>query len=342
MHTSLFTGLYPFEHGVLGQRSARMRPGLPHLFELFQNQGYASAGFSEARVIFEGLDFASWIKDLEPDTSSQLGGFLQKNHSAPQCLFLHFWSTHTPYGAADNRAYGETARLLASGQNHLVRQRYTQAVENLFERKIAPLLSQIELQRWCIFIFGDHGESWTLEEPYHGMTLKNSVLRVPFYCHIPDLGMLPLQRPLLSLIDLFPTLVNIFDLQVDYKGWGRDIRATGKSPPYLAQIHPLPGGDDLTGRIEKHQLVGDYYQGPLWALFDEHYKFTCEELRGRGSLERTLTEEPVDQNSATTSYNALYGQMKKDSAYVHRSIKSPSREAEDQLEQRLRNLGYME
>ena len=342
VHASLFTGLYPFEHGILGQGSANMRSGLPHLFELLQNQGYACAGFSEARTIFEGLDFASWIGDLGPDPTSQVGRILQKNHPAPQCLFLHFWSTHTPYGAADDRAYGETARLLASGQHHIVRQRYTHAVENLFEKKIAPLLSRLELQRWCIFIFGDHGESWTREEPYHGMTLRNSVLRVPFYYHIPGLGMLHLERPLLSLIDLFPTLVNIFKLEVDYKGWGRDIRAQGKSPHYLAQIHPLPGGDDLSGRIEKDQLVGDYYQGPMWALFDEHYKFTWEELRGRGRLERTLTEEPVEANSSTTSYTTLYGQMKKDSAYTDLSPPPPTREAEGRLEQRLRDLGYME
>ncbi len=245
VHTSLFTGLYPFEHGILGQNSPSMRPGLANLFTLFQHKGYAVGGFSEACDIFTGLDFASWIKTSGPDITRSARSFMQHHHGLPQYLFLHYWDAHTPYGAADGRAYGETARLLENGQHHIVIQRYTRALEHLFDFKLTPLLSQLDLEQWCVIIFSDHGESWTLEEPYHGMTLKNSVLRVPLYVHIPRTGISPLPRNLLSIIDLFPTLVNLFELPVDYRGYGRDIRQEDKPDYYLAQIHPLPGQDDL-------------------------------------------------------------------------------------------------
>ena len=56
---------------------------------------------------------------------------------------------------------------------------------SLFERGIAPLLEQIDLEGWSVVIFGDHGESWTPDELYHGRTLRNPVLRVPLWVHAP-------------------------------------------------------------------------------------------------------------------------------------------------------------
>ncbi len=340
VHASLFTGLYPFEHGVLGQGSPRMRSGLSHLFELFDQKDYATRGYSEAQVIFEGLDFAPWIQQFSRNPARQLGAFL--SHPTPKCLFLHYWSTHTPYGAEDNRAFGETARLLFSGRQHIVRQRYLHAVEKVFEKKLAPLLAQLDLSQWCVLIFGDHGESWTMEEPYHGTTLKNSVLRVPLYVHLPRLKAQVPTRPLLSIIDLFPTLVNLFELNLTYKGYGRDIRQNTCFPYHLAQIHPLPGKDDLTGEAAQEQILGGYYAGPRWAVFDEQRKFTFEEGRGKGRLEHTLTEEMLDDPSMAAHYKEVYTRMQADSAYVHLPIEPSLPTRENLLHQRLRDLGYME
>ena len=58
VHTSLFTGLYPYEHGIEGQQSPAMRQGFPDLFDLCQEAGFSVHGFSEATDIFTGLRFA--------------------------------------------------------------------------------------------------------------------------------------------------------------------------------------------------------------------------------------------------------------------------------------------
>ena len=118
VHTSLFTGLYPFEHGVLGQRSPLMRPGIPHLFEIFGERGWKVGGFSEAREIFAGLPFAPHIGPLSPDPGTglrQFDPFLQ-TPADRTFLFVHYWSVHTPYGAADGKAFGEVGELLAKGR----------------------------------------------------------------------------------------------------------------------------------------------------------------------------------------------------------------------------------
>ena len=339
VHTTLFTGFYPFEHGVLGQSFPRMRPGLPHLFELFQRQNRAIGGFSEAPTVFAGLDFAPWIEVL---SAARINAFLQRHRKIPQFLFLHYWSAHTPYGAPDGKAFGETARLLESGQHHIVQERYARAVENVFEGNIAPLLAQLDLQQWCVIILSDHGESWTAEEPYHGVTLRNAVLRVPLYIHIPHTGMAPLPRPLLSIVDLFPTLVNLFELPADYQGFGRDIRQEDGPAWYLAQIHPIPGQDDLKGEPAPAPLLQGFDAGPQWAIFDARHKFTYDEKRGEGKVEYTLTEEAVPDQENTPYYLAEYARMQAESACGLRPPASASREEENLLEQRLRDLGYLE
>ena len=49
VHTTLFTGLYPFEHGITGQHLPAMRPGIPQLFDLFAARGYRVLALSEVR-----------------------------------------------------------------------------------------------------------------------------------------------------------------------------------------------------------------------------------------------------------------------------------------------------
>ena len=39
-HTSLFTGLYPFEHGLFGQTYLKMFAGIPNLLQLLSDAGF--------------------------------------------------------------------------------------------------------------------------------------------------------------------------------------------------------------------------------------------------------------------------------------------------------------
>ena len=58
-HTSLFTGLYPFEHGLFGQTYLKMFAGVANLFDVFAAAGYSVRGFSERPDVFRFLDRAS-------------------------------------------------------------------------------------------------------------------------------------------------------------------------------------------------------------------------------------------------------------------------------------------
>ncbi len=317
VHTSLFTGLYPFEHGIEGQQSPAMRQGFADLFALCRQAGYAVGAFSEAPDIFTGLSYASHIAPLPAD--EQLVGWLRRRE--PTLLFLHYWSVHPPYGAADGLAFGEVGRLLAAGQIDAVQARYRAAIEQLFERHIARLLAALDLSAWAVFILSDHGQSWRADEPYHGQTLCNDVLRVPLYYRLPaeeSVG-----RRLISLVDLFPTFLSLLELDYPYRGFARDIRASSSPEYYLAEIDPGPTAP----------------QGRQWSLFNADAKFTCDEATKRETLVETFSERPLAALD-TRPYHQAYAALRAASSYVQGKL-APAADR-TLLEQRLRQLGYLE
>ena len=340
VHATLVTGLYPFEHGVQGQHDQRLRPGTPRLFGRLQEAGYRVGLFSEAASVFHGLDFGAPVLNLDPRPEAglaRLRAWLAES-AAPSrlCLFVHYWSTHTPYGASDGLAMGETLRLLRGGRLEVVRERYRAAVESLFEGGIAPLLEEIDLGEWAIVIFGDHGESWTPEEPYHGKTLRNSVLRVPLWMHVPGRGTGPGAGEVVSLIDLYKTVGAICAVE-DEPGFGRDLTlSSGEARHCLAEIRP--GGDD------------DAAPGPAppkaglrWCVLDRRRKL----LGGDNGWELvdTWSELPAAGEGVAelaAPYRRAKLEMQRRSRWGPSGEPAPDVGGAAELRRRLRDLGYLD
>lgn len=332
-HASLFTGLYPFEHGVWGMHYPHMRPGTQDLFALLAAAGYRIEARSEVPSIFTGLDFARWMRPLGPTEKLAL-----PSSQTPRATFLHFWSTHTPYGAADGKATGETLDLLRAGRVDIVQARYRRAVEILFERRLSPLLERIDRQRCAVFIFGDHGERWVPEEFYHGQTLHNDVLRVPLWYHIPHSGNPLLEGPI-SLLDLFPTALRLAGIDAGYNGYGVDLLGQPASF-HLAQLEPIPdadeaviGGHDLADRRQPSQRQ--------WALFDGKLKYTYDGATDTQWMEGTLDGQR-QEDSHLPAYRQRYAAALEQSAYGVAPPPQPNAPATDLLEERLRQLGYLD
>ena len=317
VHTSLFTGLYPFEHGIEGQHSPAMRQGVADLFALCHRAGYAVGAFSEAPDIFTGLSYANHIAPLPAD--DQLAGWLQRRE--PTVLFVHYWSVHPPYGASDGLAFGEVGRLLEAGRIDVVQARYRATIEQLFEQHIARLLAALDLSAWAVFIISDHGQSWRADEPYHGQTLCNDVLRVPLYYRLPSEE--SAGRTLISLVDLFPTFLSLLQLDYPYDGFARDIRTPSPPEYYLAEIDPGPAAQ----------------YGRQWSLFNASAKFTCDQSTQRETLVETFSDRPLAALD-TRPYHQAYAALKAASSYVQAEFAPAADHAI--LEQRLRKLGYLD
>ena len=252
-------------------------------------------------------------------TDEQLTGWLQRRE--PTILFIHYWSVHPPYGAADGLAFGEVGQLLAAGRIGEVQTRYRTAIEQLFEQHIARLLAALDLSAWAVFIISDHGQSWRADEPYHGQTLCNDVLRVPLYYRLPSAE--PVGRDLISLVDLFPTFLSLLELEHPYDGFARDIRTPFPPEYYLAEIDPGPTAQ----------------QGRQWSLFNASVKFTCDQSTQRETLVETFSERPL-ATLDTRPYHQAYAALRATSNYVQGELAPAADRA--LLEQRLRQLGYLE
>ena len=294
-----------------------MRQGVADFFDLCRQAGYATGAFSEAPDIFTGLSYADHIDSLPTD--EQLAGWLQRRE--PTVLFVHYWSVHPPYGAEDGLAFGEVGQLLAAGRIGEVQARYRTAIEQLFERHIAQLLTSLDLSAWAVFIISDHGQSWRDDEPYHGQTLCNDVLRVPLYYRLPSEE--PVGRGLISLIDLFPTFLSLLELEHPYSGFARDIRSPSPPEYYLAEIDPGPTAQ----------------QGRQWSLFNTSAKFTCDQSTQRETLVETFSDQPLTTLDTRPYYQA-YAALRATSNYVQAEFDQTTDHA--LLHQRLRALGYMD
>ena len=346
VHTSLFSGLYPFEHGIEGQRDGVVRDGTPRLLGLMEQQGFTTGAFSEAPEIFTGLDLGVPVQRLETTPHhglEQLREWLNGCRGRPCTLFVHYWSTHAPYGATDGKAMGETAQLLRGGKLDIVQQRYRAAVEELFDRKLAPLLRQLDPFEWTMVILGDHGESWTPDELYHGQSLRNAVLHVPLYMHAPRTQVSP-SPPIVSVADLFPTLTSMFGLPVDYRGFASDLLSgADRKYPCVAEIRPLDPEtpDEIASAHQQGEAWSPLPQRRIWAIFDEKRKLTFQEDSGSGVLQETFTELPLSDGAATRQLVSTYQEMRTSSEYAHRPFESAAPGAGALIDDRLRALGYL-
>ena len=350
VHTSLVTGLYPFEHGIQGQQDQCVRQGAPRLFRQCSARSMDTAIFSEAPTIFTGLDLGVPVSPLETDPGEgllQIQRWLAASRGQGRCLLLHYWSAHAPYGAADGKALGETAQLLRQGRAEEVQRRYRRAVEDVFENKISPLLEKLDLSRWGVMLFGDHGESWTKDEFYHGTSVRNRVLRVPLYLHAPCSGNPdPASGGIISLIDLYATACGMLGLPREDKGFGVDLLggvARGGATAGFRMAEVRPGRDAGDDRVHIGPESSPAGPSPVrWCVFDATHRLHGE--LEAWELEQLWTEQPVKRDVAqlAAKYLAAREAFYHESKWVHRPLEGVATRTDgDALRQRLRALGYL-
>lgn len=269
---SLFTGLYPPQHGVVTGLIAtrrlqkkdptvqinRLPEGLTTLGEVLKQAGYRTFGVSNNANIRGELGFAQGFDRFRYFHSAQAGApdvnevvkewAPELARGGKYFLYLHYMDAHAPYD--------ERPPWVEPGRTRK-------------ERKIAAYDSEIryvdehlaELDRllgWqqntLLVLLADHGEEFREHgREWHGNSLYAEVLRIPlvFFCptrirpgRVPDN---------VSIVDVLPTLRAFVGLPAD----------------------PASAGLSLLGRIEGQALPQRalyahlYRQAGLWGQADE-------------------------------------------------------------------------
>lgn len=223
---SLFTSLYPFQHGVLrgfqlAQRIERLtgaRIRLSPLPVVAQTQaealaagGYRTFAITENPNLVAEMGFAqgfssfsSFPKDLDADTILKrleaLGPELRK--PGPYFLYLHFMDVHGPYRARpplfDETLVDESARKASA---------YDSGIRALDE-DLAHAFTALGWDRNTLLVVtADHGEELGDRGNWgHGATLFGEVVNIPLLVYPPGGGAARRVGAPVSLIDVLPTL----------------------------------------------------------------------------------------------------------------------------------------
>jgi arylsulfatase A-like enzyme/Flp pilus assembly protein TadD len=224
-HATIFTGLFPFQHGIHDNIAPPLDAKIPTLSEAFQKNGYRTAAFVSSFVINSqsglqrGFDFyedkfdpknqpTDFALNLEKRADEVLNEFQNWKSTSgknPFFVWLHFYDPHFPY--APPPPYSKTF----SEKPYDGEIAYTDEIIG----KALKLLDPDTL----LIIASDHGESLGDHgENAHSYFIYDSTLKVPLIFHWPV--KIPAKQtvaPQVRLIDLYPTILDLLSIQSQAK-----------------------------------------------------------------------------------------------------------------------------
>lgn len=366
-HLALFSGLY---FTSLDIKEA------PTLAEVLREEGYRTealtgGGQMDFRMGFaKGFDtyrLTDWIRNLP-----KLETWLERSSQRRRFLFLHTYEIHDPYvhtefaeGKDGGRAQGRFGKRKFWGLRGTMTAAEREYVSSLYDGGIAYTDSQLgelfgmldrtgALERSIVIVTSDHGEQfWEHGTWRHGMSLHDHQLLVPLIVHLPEslkrkLGSvgeltgrtIPLQ---VRLIDLFPTILDLLEIQGDRPIHGRSLRP-------LLEGRELDAVDAYAERVNLEHRESK-------ALRTERYKYIYSYPKPigirQGDKERwelyDLARDPAEQTNLAESYPDEVSKLHARLLAIVETLRDleelpdqPEEELDPDLEQRLRALGYLD
>lgn len=226
-HTSIHTGLYPYQHGVRDNSTYRLPDRFSTLAEQFKQGGYHTVAFVSAFVLHRrfglnrGFDMYNdtFIKPKQrgrlpvdrraSEVSFLAGEWLRLNHDVlaetPFFMWLHYYDPHADYdppepyrSAYEDRYDGEIA-YTDDWIGYVID---SLKIEGLYDNSL-------------IIVIGDHGESLgEYGENTHGMFIYQPTIRIPLIWHYPAVLPRGVRIPgPVSSVDVYPTIMDLLDWQ---------------------------------------------------------------------------------------------------------------------------------
>jgi arylsulfatase A-like enzyme/Tfp pilus assembly protein PilF len=272
-HTSMFSGLYPIEHGVVTNGRGRLDDGIPTLAEVLKRHGYETGAFVASFVLNGkfGLDrgFRSYDDDFAGEEAAPDSLHRQRHAESvvdaalkwlgarrekPFFCWVHLYDPHAPY-LPHTELFGD----------EYVGRPYDAEIAYV-DRQVGRLVDFLKLRgletQTLMVVVGDHGEGLADHvERTHGLTLYRETMHVPLiFRHV---GRLPKARRVagnVSLVDLSPTLLDLLGLADPRRISGKSLmhaiagRSMAAGPIYGATDDPLliKGCCPLRSLIEGH------------------------------------------------------------------------------------------
>ena len=267
--SSIFTGLYPHEHGA-SRNGLRLRPGLPSLPKILARRGYKTSavvgnwtlraellGLDEHFEDYEGVwsrkryfglaNSEATARDLNDDRQPLGRRPPETDGAYPFLLWVHYVEPHNPYRFRD-----EYAQRLRIGGDPTPSDRYDTEVAFVDEaigRLLQDLRAKVPIEDLLVIFVSDHGESLGEHDYWgHGRHLYQPSLHIPlgFYWYGKIAAGTVIDAPATSL-DIPSTVLGLVGLPVPDTFRGFDFS------PYLLHAEADTAGTPPMERTTFHE-----------------------------------------------------------------------------------------
>lgn len=238
-HSSIFTGTYPFIHGVRDNGGFYLGPENITLAELLKQRGWATSAFVSAFVLdsrwgldqgfdyyYDNFDFAKY-KKISLDSVRRNGGEVVKaffdwfktNGDRRFFSWIHFYDAHAPYDPPEPYKSEYAGRPWGPYDGEIA------YVDSLIGKVLESLREKGILDRTIIIIAADHGESLGEHgESFHAFFIYDSTVHVPLILKLPGANLkAKVIDTQVENVDIMPTLLDLLGIAVPNKLQGKSL-----------------------------------------------------------------------------------------------------------------------
>jgi arylsulfatase A-like enzyme len=337
-HTSLFTGLLPYQHGVRDNIGYRLSPDANTLAGFLAQRGYSTGGAVSAFVLDHATGVAKGFDDYRDDVEMRAAGEalgqVQRSGAVteelleawiagqppdkPLFAFLHLYEPHSPYDPPEPFKSRYAARPY-DGE--------IAAADAVLARFVGFLKSKRIYDKAIVVFLSDHGEGLGDHgEDEHGIFLYREELRVPLFVKLPGNARAGerIGAPA-GLVDVFPTVAALLGEKVPFALAGQPLLA-GEAPPgagrrlYAETLYPRLhfGWSDLASLTDG---TYQYIEAPRPELYD-------------------WTKDPAEKSDLAAGLPPAFRSMRAQLLAIDRPLQPPGA-ADAETIKKLASLGYI-
>lgn len=224
-HTTIFSGLHPFHHGVRKNLAVMVGPEVPLIAEELRGKGYRTAAFVSSFVVDGRFGFERGFDHYDaPDIRPRLGRGMERRAAetvraaadwiaasrTPWFVWVHVFDPHAPYEAPPPFSERFADRPYAAEVAYM---------DNEIGRLVGALVAGGLFDSSVVVIAGDHGEALGEHgEETHGVLLYEATTRVPLLIHMPGQTEAVRHAPPVGLVDIAPTLRDLVGIETPGDG----------------------------------------------------------------------------------------------------------------------------
>ncbi|MDP6963908.1 MAG: sulfatase, partial [Planctomycetota bacterium] len=311
-HATIFTGLYPNEHGVL-KNGVLMSDEIVTIGEVLRDKGYETAAFVSSYAVNSQFGLVQGFNSYDEDynfKNRRLGELTieaasewiaDQPNDQPWCVWVHLMDPHKPY--RQPKEYLDPYINEDLEGNELDKASYKGAVAYM-DSVLPELMQTIETQEspagTLMAITADHGELFGEHNHYgHGRDLYEDAVRAPLIFRHPSLDARVIDS-YVGLVDFSPTVLELLELDGMHEVSGKSLaklvlgEENSVSRPLFMQRR-IFNDESVKALLDK---TGVNVAGPQWAIIDGGYKLTVAPEANEESL-FNLHEDPQELNDLT-------------------------------------------